>query len=44
MVKKILVTGSSGFIGSYLTPKLLNDDQILFAILRNNKINKKKSN
>ena len=43
MVKKILVTGSSGFIGSYLTPKLLNDDQILFAILRNNKINKKKA-
>ena len=43
MVKKILVTGSSGFIGSCLTSKLLNDGQILFTILRNNKINKKKA-
>ena len=42
MVKKILVTGSSGFIGSCLTSKLLNDGQIIFKILRKNKINKKK--
>jgi len=38
---KILITGSSGFIGKHLTLEFLNSKYQIFAILRNKKNNKK---
>ncbi|SVE15137.1 uncharacterized protein METZ01_LOCUS467991 [marine metagenome] len=38
---KILITGSSGFIGKHLTLEFLHSKYQIFAILRNKKKNKK---
>ena len=41
MNHKVLLTGSSGFIGRSLTVDLLEKKIVVFAILNNNKKNKK---
>lgn len=43
MKKKILVTGSSGFIGKNLLPRLLKKRNKIFAILKESKVNKQLS-
>ena len=43
MSKKVLITGSSGFIGENLTTYLLDKKYHVYAILRNKKINKLQS-
>ena len=37
MNQKILLTGSSGFIGRSLTTELLNNKYYVYSILNNNK-------
>ena len=41
MNHKVLLTGSSGFIGRSLTVDLLEKKIVVFAVLNNNKKNKK---
>ena len=41
MKKKILITGSSGFIGKNLLPRLLKKHNKVFVILKESKANKK---
>ena len=41
MSNKILLTGSSGFIGKSLTTELLNDKYHIYALLNNSKKNKR---
>ena len=43
MSKKVLITGSSGFIGENLTTYLLDKKYHVYAILRNKRINKLQS-
>ena len=42
-MKKVLITGSTGFIGKKLVIDLINNNKIVYAIIRNTKKNYKYS-